>query len=378
MAIIDIIKWEINNNDVCYRYPSDNISIGAQLIVYPGQTAFFVKGGKICDCFSQGSHTIQSDNIPILDNLINLPFESESRGTKSPFKAEVWFVSTISRLDLKWGTPSPLQLEDPKYNIIVPVSAYGQYGVHVSDPRIFLETLIGNMPNFTVTQIESYFKGKLLSSLNSAIAQKISEDAISILDINAQLGEISAFCEKELNNVFARYGISIIEFSIISINFPENDPSIIKFKDAKDMAARLKITGKDVYQMERSYDILEKAASNEGTGGQMLAMGAGLGVGMGVGNIMGNMAEARIGTGIQSPPPINQETYFIYTDGKQIGGLSEISVCQLIHNGEANAMSLAWKPGMQDWASLGSFSEFKKEFDKNPIIPPPLPDKEQL
>ena len=35
--------------------------------------------------------------------------------SKSPFKAEVWFVSGIARLDLKWGTPVAIQLEDPRY-----------------------------------------------------------------------------------------------------------------------------------------------------------------------------------------------------------------------------------------------------------------------
>ena len=160
MPVIDVIKWEINDKEFCHKYPSDNISMGAQLVVYPGQTAFFVRGGKICDSFGQGTYTIQSDNIPILDALINVPFGSASGDaasgkSKSPFKAEVWFVNTVTRLDLKWGTPVPLQLEDPKYNIIVPVGAFGQYGIKICDPALFLATLIGNMPGFTVTQIEA-------------------------------------------------------------------------------------------------------------------------------------------------------------------------------------------------------------------------------
>lgn len=98
MAAIDVIKWEINDKEFCHKYPSDSISLGAQLIVYPGQTAFFVRGGKICDGFEPGTYTIQSDNIPILDSLINMPFGSAGNDggagkSKSPFKAEVWFVS---------------------------------------------------------------------------------------------------------------------------------------------------------------------------------------------------------------------------------------------------------------------------------------------
>ena len=94
----------------------DNLRLGTQLVVYSAQTAFFVKGGKVLDEFQAGTHTLKSENIPLINKLINLPF-----GSNSPFKAEVWFINQISKLDIKWGTPTPIQLEDPRYNVIVPV-----------------------------------------------------------------------------------------------------------------------------------------------------------------------------------------------------------------------------------------------------------------
>ena len=377
MPVIDVIKWEINDKEFCHKYPSDNISMGAQLVVYPGQTAFFVRGGKICDSFGQGTYTIQSDNIPILDALINVPFGSASGDaasgkSKSPFKAEVWFVNTVTRLDLKWGTPVPLQLEDPKYNIIVPVGAFGQYGIKICDPALFLATLIGNMPGFTVTQIEAYVKGKLLGHLNGILAHYIAIDGISILDINSRLKEMSVKCEDELNKVFSAYGIEITEFSIISISVPDDDPSVVKLKDAKDMAARIRITGRDIYQMERTFDVLEKAARNEGNGGQMLSMGTGLGVGIGVGNIMGNMAGSQLGSGLQQPPPVLQKTYFMYLDGQQIGGLSAEAVARYIRTGEADGKTLCWTAGMAGWAALDSFPEFNDALSMRNATPPPI------
>ena len=379
MSVIDVIKWEINDREFCYKYPSDNISLGAQLVVYPGQVAFFVRGGKVCDNFGQGTYTIQSDNIPILDSLINLPFGSVSENaasgkSKSPFKAEVWFVNTVARLDLKWGTPVPLQLEDPKYSIIVPVGAFGQYGIKICNPALFLETLIGNMPGFTVSQIEAYVKGKLLAYLNGILAHDIAVGGISVLDINTRLMDMSDRCEKELNKIFSAYGIEIIGFSIISVSIPDDDPSVLKLKDAKDMAARIRITGRDVYQMERSFDVLEKAAQNEGNGGQMLSMGAGLGVGIGVGNIMGNMAGSQLGPGIHMPPPVVQKTYYIYVGGQQTGGLQAESVAQYIRNGDADGNTLCWTAGMTKWAALSSFPEFNDALAMQSPVPPPLPE----
>ena len=228
MATIDVVKWEANNRDFCHKFPSNDLRLGTQLVVYTAQTAFFVKGGQVCDEFTAGTYTLKSENLPILNKLINLPF-----GGNSPFQAEVWFVNQITRLDLKWGTPNPIQLEDPKYNIIVPVRAFGQYGIKIVNPRLFLETLIGNMNSFSADSIDSYFKGKLVSSLSSIIAQKIIRDQISILDINAFLMGISEYCNEEINKHFEKYGINLIDFSIMSINVPQDDPSFVKLKETK-------------------------------------------------------------------------------------------------------------------------------------------------
>jgi len=179
MALIDVVKCEVNDEEFVYKFPSDDLRLGTQLVVYTAQTAFFVKGGAVHDEFQAGTHTLKSENIPLLNKLINLPF-----GSKSPFKAEVWFINQISKLDIKWGTPTPIQLEDPRYNVIVPVRAFGQYGIKVKDPRLFLETLIGNMTSFTAEKIEQYFKGKVLAQLSTLITQKIAKDNVSILDIS--------------------------------------------------------------------------------------------------------------------------------------------------------------------------------------------------
>lgn len=257
MNIVDVVKWEVNTNELIHKFESDSLRLGSQLIVYPSQTALFVKGGVIADEFQSGTYTIKSENIPILGKLINIPFNSES-----PFKAEVWFVNQVSKLDLAWGTPQPIQIEDPKYNIIVPIRAHGQYGIRVSQPRLFLESLIGNMHTFGQEHIEHYFKGKIITNLNTILTQQIIEKKVSVLDINTQLVSLSEECNNILNVQLQKYGISITDFSIMSITVPQDDESVIRLKNAKDVAARLSITGRDVYQMERSFDILEKAAGN--------------------------------------------------------------------------------------------------------------------
>lgn len=366
MALIDVVKCEMVNGEFCSKFPSDNLKIGSQLIVYPSQTAFFVKGGSIYDSFTSGTYTISSENIPILGAILNLPF-----GGESPFKAEVWFVNLISKLDLPWGTPQPIQIEDPKYNIIVPVRAHGQYGLKITNPRLFLESLIGNMSSFTTEQINQYFKGKIISALNNVIAQQIIQNKISILDINTQLMDLSSSSEAILNNILSKYGIGIVEFSIMSINFPEDDPSVVKLKEAKALVARLNVAGRDVYQMERSFDVLEKAASNEGVGGQFASMGVGLGVGAGIGNAVGNNVGTYINTNPVTPPPLTQEqTYFIYLNGQQLGGQTIHQISSYIQQGVVNGDTMVWTPGMPSWVKLSTVPQLSSLVP--PVVPPPI------
>ena len=46
MAIIDVVKCEMKDGLLCEKFPSDAIHLGSQLIVYPSQTAFFIKDGS--------------------------------------------------------------------------------------------------------------------------------------------------------------------------------------------------------------------------------------------------------------------------------------------------------------------------------------------
>ena len=146
-------------------------------------------------------------------------------------------MNTLAILDTKWGTPSPIQLEDPKYEVIVPVRAFGQYGIKVSDPRLLIASLVGNMATFSVSKIVSYFKGVLLSRFANLLSDKLNKDGISILTINSHLNELSEFIVQSLQPDFNKYGVGLENFYVVSVNVPEDDPSFIKLKEAKELMA---------------------------------------------------------------------------------------------------------------------------------------------
>lgn len=365
ISIVDIIKWESNPNELVHKFQSDGLRLGSQLVVYPSQTAFFVKGGKICDEFICGTYTIKSENIPLLGKVLNFPF-----GGETPFKADVWFVNQIELLDCKWGTATPLQIEDPKYEVIVPIRAFGQYGFKIVEPKIFLERLVGNMPSFATNKVVEYFRGVILSKLTAIIYDKLKADSTSVLNINAKIGELSDYAKEQISIVFQQYGIEIELFNIISISVQENDPSFQRLKEAKDAAAKIKIIGRDDYRMTRSFDVLERAAENENG---MAGAAVGLGAGVGIGGVVGAMAAQTINpTKTEDEiPPIPTIDYYLAISGKRQGPFNNETIEGKISDGQIDENTLIWKKGLKQWIKLGDMEDFQHLFDEN--CPPPIP-----
>lgn len=374
MAIIDVVKYDGSDEIFAWKFPSENLRLGTQLVVKTSQHAFFIKGGQVLDEFKEGTYTLKSGNIPLLHKVINVPF-----GGDSPFQAEVWYINMISKLDNKWGTPTPIQLEDPKYNIIVPVRAFGQFGMSIENPKLFLQTLVGNMKQFSTEKVLEYFQGKVISSITSAIGKKMVLEGISVLQIHVLLDDLSEYCKEKIQQEFFNYGIKVENFYLMSINVPESDPSVIKLKEAKDLAAKVNIAGKDVYQMDRSFNVMDTAAQNEGTMGGTMGAGMGIGLGFGMGNQMGNMAgNMNVGQNQQSqnpqtpPPPPNQNVqYYVLINNQQNGPHSIDSIKLLISQGQVNKDTLVWKEGMAEWGNIVEQSDLKLLFGAAPPPPPP-------
>ncbi len=275
MAIIEVVKYNGSPDVFAWKYPSEELGTWTQLVVNESQEAVLYKGGKALDIFGSGRHTLNTENIPLLNKIVNLPF-----GGKSPFTAEVWYVNKVYSLDIKWGTVTPIQIQDPKYGVFVPVRSYGQFGIKIDDSKKFLIKLIGTLPIFDKSSILKYFRGLYITKVKDSISTYLIHKQISILEINAYLDEISCYMKERIEPTFDDYGIKLVNFYVNDINVPENDAAVVKLKDALAKRAEMNIIGYN-YQQERSFDTLEGAAKNPGTNSAEF-MGAGMGLGMGV------------------------------------------------------------------------------------------------
>ncbi len=277
MALIGVIKHNSNSDEFIWKYPNEEIGTWSQLVVNPTQEVILVKDGMICDIFKAGKYTLDTENIPILNKIINIPF-----GGSSPYKVEIWFINKKYNLSIKWGTPTPIQLEDPKYNIFVKIRSYGHFGIKIEDTKIFFMKLIGTNSSFREREINSFFKGLYITKIRDLISSYLIKKRISILEINAYIDELSRHIKENVEGIFREYGIMLVNFFINDISVPDDDISIKRLKEALSKKAEMNIVGYN-YVQERSFDTLEGAATNSSNSIGTNLMGAGLGMTMGVG-----------------------------------------------------------------------------------------------
>lgn len=276
MAIVEVVKYDGTPDIFAWKHPSQELGTWTQLIVNESQEAVLYKGGQALDVFMPGRHTLETANIPLLNNIINLPF-----GGRSPFTAEVWYINKAHSLDIKWGTATPIQLQDPKYKVFVPLRSFGQFGIQIVDSKKFLIKLVGTLSSFDKTNILKFFRGLYLTKVKDSISTYLVKENVSVLEINAYLDELSQHLKEQIEPTLEEYGIKLFNFFVNDINVPEDDPAVKRLKDALAKKAEMDIVGYN-YVQERSFDTLEGAATNPGSG-QAGLMGAGIGLGMGVG-----------------------------------------------------------------------------------------------
>jgi membrane protease subunit (stomatin/prohibitin family) len=285
MALIDIVKYTPNDDtEFVSKFPSEDLRLGSQVIVNESQEAVFVKSGVVLDVFTAGTYTLSTGNIPLLNKLINLPF-----GGNTPFSAEVWFVNTTVKRDLKWGTGSPILLRDPLIGLPVNVRSYGRWGLKVVNTRSLLTQITGAKVETNANKLKEYFTGEVIQKLSSVLASAIVKEKISIVDINAYLNELSSIAHESLRSEFDKYGLDIVNFNIESINLTEEDR--VKYQEKFDISAEVlaaQVNNVD-FKTVKSFEILQKSAENPSSGnalGAMLNAGVGLGVGFPLGQEM--------------------------------------------------------------------------------------------
>lgn len=257
-------------NTIAWRFPmNDRVEImnGSRLIVRDGQVAVFVKEGRVADIFAPGQYKLETKNLPFLTQLMHW-----NKGFNSPFKAEVYYVTTTQFNGQKWGTSSPLTVNDSKIGSGVPVRAFGTYAYKINDAKLFLMELLGSKSEFTTDKIQDHLRSIIVSSMTDVIASS----KFGVFDLSSKLTEFNEIAKTSLQSKFNALGMTLVTMVVESINFPaEIQEMINKRAGVGIMADKM-----GSYVQMQQAEALREAAKNPGMVGTFVGMGM-------MGNMMG-------------------------------------------------------------------------------------------
>jgi len=359
-GFIDFVKWDMNEDDLVYKFPYDNLSNGTVLMVHEGQRAFLYKNGVFYDSFNAGRHVLSTANIPFLQRVLNIP-----TGGESSFTAEVWFANiAVEKRNIPWGAGG-IRVLDSYFQIPIKIGIRGQYGVKISDPEIFIKKMVGTLHLVTTDKISEQFRSDIVKQISPALSVYMKENGADATSITQHIIPLGNFTKESLTkDVFVEYGIDLVNFNIEAIIVDEDDPAYKKALDVVAERQRLQMLGND-YAKVRQFNIMEKAAENEGAG-NLMGAGIGLGAGLNLGKIM---TDAQPQTAPPPPPPATQ--YYIAQNGQSVGPYAISQILDLVRQNLIKADSFVWKTGLAAWDKAENFAELSSIF--KPFGPPPPP-----
>ena len=216
MSIVDVIKYEGDNDTLVWKHPKEDFNTLSQLIVHESQEAILFRDGQALDLFPPGRHTLKTQNIPLLNRIQSLP-----TGGVSPFHCEVYFINKVMPLNLKWGTSSRIQALDPQFKILLHAGASGGMGVQVADSRKFLVKLIGTQNSFDTKMLVDYFREMIITRTKNYLTTLMNN--ISFVVINSYLSDMSQALKEILAEEVSEFGVKLINFFVSTIQLDEND-----------------------------------------------------------------------------------------------------------------------------------------------------------
>ena len=330
--LLEIIEWTDDSRDtLSWQFPDEDKAIkrGAQLIVRESQVAQFVYLGQFGDTFGPGKHSLTTDNIPILTRLKSWPF-----GFESPFKADVYFVTTRLFTGNKWGTSNPVMLRDEDFGI-VRLRAFGTYDFKIVEPKTFLREVAGSDHNFRLDEFSDTMRSRIVSIFTDSIASA----KIPVLDVASRYTELGEALLPLINPaVTSKYGLEITSFIVENVSVP---PEVEQAVDKRSsMAAVGNLNDFVKYQMAKGFE-------TPGGGGGAAGTAAELAVGFGLAQQMlkeGLAGGAATPTAAPAAAPAATEL-LSPADAARALGVSEADVMAVLEAGELKGKKIgaSWR-----------------------------------
>ena len=240
-GLASIIKYEGDGDTLVWKHPIEDFNLGSQLIVHESQEAIFFRDGQALDLFGAGRYTLETQQLPILEKLYQLPTDTE--GT---FHSEVYYINKTVQMALKWGTPEKVRFIDPLTGVPLELGASGEMNLQVSDSRKLIVKLVGTGKNISwgdgVTgTLQAMFRPLIANAVKTNLSSVIKNEAIDLLEIDEKLNVISESLRQKLLPGFEEYGLTVPQFYVNRVVLPEEDPNFKRIRELHTITLQTRV-----------------------------------------------------------------------------------------------------------------------------------------
>lgn len=246
-AIIEVIKYEGDNELLVSKFPNEDFNTNTQLIVGPAQEAVFVKGGQVLGRFMSGTYTLSTKNYPFIRALVGLV-----TGGVSPFSCAVYFVNKMVSMGIDWGTDMPISVVDPIYHVPIDIRSYGDFALQVENGQKLMEKLVGQAKSISQQEIQQLFANMMATQVRSVISSTMLERQLSPIGIDAHLADLSAAAAEKVRPLFEPYGMEVKHFNIAAITAPELETIKQKARDLQQHRMETDVSTEDKRKMAQA------------------------------------------------------------------------------------------------------------------------------
>jgi membrane protease subunit (stomatin/prohibitin family) len=297
-------------NLLCYKHPDQNFPMYSQLTVDSDECAVFFKDGRVVGVLPPGRHTLQTQNIPFLNNLVN----SFTGG--QVFISELFFVRMTPKRNIPYGDKLG-DMVDPLTSEVVCPRVYGEFSLQVVDPVRFVIGYHGQ-GQYSDADNDEWIKKLFMVGVRTTLGEVSEVEGKSLL-------QVVSLTQKLIESIMARapdlaeMGVRIVAMSAPNINFSDEDRQRlvqaqaevaavdreVKKKQKLVAAAKAEADARQFeldqkYQQDARY-VQNLAGNYQNYAAGQAVMGAGQGMaehGVGDGGLAGVGAQAAIGMGI--------------------------------------------------------------------------------
>jgi membrane protease subunit (stomatin/prohibitin family) len=200
---------------IVFKHPDQNFPFWSQLTVDSDECAVFFKDGKVVGVLPPGRHTLSTQNIPFLNNLINKFTGGDV------FISEIFFVKTSPVRSVPFGGPIGDMIDPLTGEQVIP-RIFGEFSLVVTDPVRFIVGYTGQAAQGDNDTILHWVKGLFMNGVKTTLGELCEVEQKSVLQavsLTTKLGNAFVANAPDL----AEIGVRILQMGQFNLNFSEDD-----------------------------------------------------------------------------------------------------------------------------------------------------------